>query len=263
MAQGPARSGARTSARSRVDHARLGEVAQGGDEGVAVGGRHEQAVDAVAHLVGEGADRAGQHGHPVAQGEQGVLRGRGRAVGQRDDVVVRHQLRDPFCGNVAGVHLDAALDARVGGQLADPAAGIPPHLAGDGEAQVGHVAQGVDEQVDALVVAHDAEREQPRRAVVVGAGQRRAAGQVRRQVELAHVLRAELGREAGLLVGVDDDGVDPAQQGLHQLPVAGVALVRQHVVRDEHACAARGRSGWCARRRRRAAARGGRARRRG
>ena len=154
-----------------VDDAGLGEVAQGGDEGVAVGGRHEQAVDAVAHLLGEGADRAGQHGQPVAQREQGVLRGGGGAVGQarrRRGCAISSAIRS--AGHVAGVHLDAALEARVGGQLADPAAGIPPHLAGDGEAQVGHVAQGVDEQVDALVVAHDAEREQPGRAVVLGAG---------------------------------------------------------------------------------------------
>ena len=39
-----------------------------------------------------------------------------------------------------------------------------------------------------------------------------AAGQVRRQVELPDVRGAELGREAGLLVGVDDDGVDPARR---------------------------------------------------
>ena len=149
--------------------------------------------------------------------------------------MVRHQLGDPVGGNVAGCTSTRPCEARVGGQLADPAAGIPPHLAGDGEAQVGHVAQGVDEQVDALVVAHDAEREQPRRAVRArGAAAGRAAGQVRRQVELAHVRGAELGGEAGLLVGVDDDGVDAAQERLHQLSVAGVALVRQHVVRDEH-----------------------------
>ncbi len=174
----------------------------------------------------------------MAERQQGVLRRRGGAVGQRHDVVVRHELRDAFCRNVTGVHLDTAREARVGGQVADRAPGIPPQLAGDGEAQVGHVAQRVDEQVDALVVAHDAEREQARRAGVVGARQRGAAGQVGWEGELAHVLRAELGREPGLLVGVHDDGVDAAQERLHQLPVAGVPLVRQHVVRDEHAARA-------------------------
>ena len=120
----------------------------------------------------------------------------------------------------------------------------------------GHVAQGVDEQVDALVVAHDAEREQPRRAVVVG----RAAGggppgRCGGRSAIEHVRAPSSAARRACSVGVHDDGVDAAQQRLHQLPVAGVALVRQHVVRDEHdARAATGRA--CGRRRRRAAARG-------
>ncbi len=216
-----------------VGRTRLGEAAQGGDQGLGIGRRHEQAVDAVADLAGEGADRGREDRPAVPLGEEDVLRGGRREVRQDDHVVAGHQPGDPVGRHVAAVHLDPAAQPRVGGQLADAAAGIPPQLAGHGERDVVDLAEGLEEQVDALVVAHDAEGEQPHRAVVGGAWLRRAAGQVRRQVDLAHPLGAELGGEAGLLVGVDEHGVGPTEQCAHERSVPGPGLVGQHVVGDD------------------------------
>ena len=131
------------------------------------------------------------------------------------------------------MHLDPAVQPRVRGELAHAAPRLPPQLSRDGEAQVGDVAQGVDEEVDPLVVPHDAEGQEAGRAVVLRPGLGWAAGQVRGQVELAHVVRAERDGERGLVRGVDDDGIHPTQEGLHELAVTGVALVREDVVGDE------------------------------
>ena len=158
-------------------------------------------------------------------GQQGVLRGRRRAVGKGDDVVARQEPGDPVRGNVAAVHLDPAVEPRVGRQLADAPAGIPPELARDGEADAGHVTDGVDEEVHALVVADDAQGQEADGAVAAGTGLARlgwSSRQVRREGELLDVAGTQLRGESRLVVGVDDHGVDPADQGLHQLPVAGV-----------------------------------------
>ena len=106
------RSGGRTSARSRSTHAGLGEVAQRGDEGLAVARAARAARRRRRAPARERCRPRWQHGDAVAEGEQRVLRGRGGAVGQGDDVVVRHESGDPVGGNVARVHLDAARRAR-------------------------------------------------------------------------------------------------------------------------------------------------------
>ena len=125
--------------------------------------------------------------------------------------MARHERGDPVGGDVAAVHLDPSGEARVGGELLDAAAALAPHLPGDGEREVGDVEHGVEEQVDALVVAHDAEGEQPRGPGGVDVLLGLTARQVRREVELAHVPGAELGRELGLRVRVHDNGVHAAR----------------------------------------------------
>ncbi len=100
----------------------------------------------------------------------------------------------------------------------------------------GHVTDGVDEEVHALVVADDAQGQDADGAVVAGTGVARlgrSARQVRREGELLDVAGTQHRGESRLVVGVDDHGVDPADERLHELPVAGAALVREDVVGDD------------------------------
>ena len=213
---------------------RLGEPAQCTDQRGAVGRRHEQPVDAVADLTREGADRGREHRPPVPLGEQDVLRRGGGAVGQDDDVVAGHQAGDAVGRHVAAVHLDPAAQPGVGRELAHAAAGIAPELTGHGERGVLDLAQGLEEQVDALVVAHDAEREQPHRSVVARGAARaaRRAGAVAGRPRAPAAPPSSAARPA-CSSECTSTASAPPQQRADELPVARARLVRQDVVGDD------------------------------
>ncbi len=190
----------------------------------------EDAVDAVAHLRRERPDAGGQDGQAVGEGEQRVLRGRAGAVGQHDGVVGGHELGDAGRGDVPFAQLHVPAHAGPRRELADPAAGSAPQLPGDGEpgveAALVHLAQRLEQQVQALVLADDAQAEQPDAAVTrhprTGlTGQLRAAGQVRGQVGRHDAAGAVGVGQRGLRVGVDDDAVDGGEQPGHEQLVAG------------------------------------------
>ena len=164
--------------------------------------------------------------------EEGVLGGGGAAVGQGEHVVAGQQLGQPVGGDVAGQHGHPVAQVGLGGQLPHGGPAGPPQLAGDGERDAGHLAQGPQQHVDALVLADHAQGEQPRRPVVRRALGGRPARQVRREVGDRDPCGTEVGGQGGLLGAVHQDRVDASHQRVHQLPVAGTALVRQHVVGD-------------------------------
>ena len=73
-----------------------------------------------------------------------------------------------------------------------------------------------------------------------------STGQVRRQVGDRDAQGVQLMGQPGLLVAVHEDRVDPLEELLHQLTVAEVGLVGQHVVGDDHGARA-GLPGACGR----------------
>ena len=101
----------------------------------------------------------GQHGEPVAVPEQSVLRRGGAAVGEGQHVVVGEQRGEPVGRDIPAVDLDAVRSRGSSGEGLHGLACLPPHLTGHGEGRAGHLGEGPEEQVDALVLADDPERQ--------------------------------------------------------------------------------------------------------
>ena len=201
--------------------------------------------------------------------QQGVLRG-GRLPVRHDQRVRRaEQRRDLVRGHVAGAQRDPVGQPQFGDQIIHFRS-IGPEFAGDGEGDLcGGLGQGAEQDVQALVGAHDAEEEQARGGGGLGrGGQRQRDGlgggvcrggrrggrgggylgpfgplivswQVGRHGYGPHRRgRGQVAGLGGLGGGVGDHRVRAGEQGAGERDVAGAALVRQHVVADDARCAA-------------------------
>jgi hypothetical protein len=225
---------------------RVAERGQGSGQVVGVVGGAGQGVYVGAHVVGEGAGGGGDHRDAVGEGKQGVLGGGGLAVGQDEGVGRGEQGRDVGGGDVAGTQGHPGREAERGDQLLG-VFGAAPELACDGQRDVRRdLGQGLEQHVEALVGANDAEEQQAARrnrrgnhgsfwpiifAGIGGGGG--YGGEV--QGHLGHGDPGGGGQGAGLgglSGGMNDGQVGGGQQCPCQRDVAGAALVREDVVAD-------------------------------